>query len=84
MGVDRKRPTAPNMVLSTRLEHPLIWINPDACLSVSVRLIIKPCRLQVHHQEEDHVMSNDRIPEKPEMNTGPIGGGLKRRDLLWT
>ena len=27
-------------------------------------------------------MSNDRIPEKPEMSTGPIGGGLKRRDLL--
>src|SRR5437868_14952072 len=42
----------------------------------------KPCRFQVHHQEEDHVMSNDRIPEKPEMNTGPIGAGLKRRDLL--
>jgi hypothetical protein len=27
-------------------------------------------------------MSSDRIPEKPEMSTGPIGGGLKRRDLL--
>src|SRR6266566_464073 len=27
-------------------------------------------------------MSNDRLPEKPEMSTGPIGGGLKRRDLL--
>lgn len=27
-------------------------------------------------------MSTDRIPEKPEMSTGPIGGGLKRRDLL--
>ena len=27
-------------------------------------------------------MSNDRIPEKPEMSTGPIGGGLKRRDVL--
>ena len=27
-------------------------------------------------------MSNDKIPEKPEMSTGPIGGGLKRRDLL--
>src|SRR3981081_3669021 len=27
-------------------------------------------------------MNNDRIPAKPEMSTGPIGGGLKRRDLL--
>ena len=27
-------------------------------------------------------MSNDKIPEKPEMSTGPIGGGLKRRDVL--
>src|SRR5450631_670866 len=27
-------------------------------------------------------MSNDQIPEKPEMSTGPTGGGLKRRDLL--
>src|SRR5450631_1038269 len=27
-------------------------------------------------------MSNDEIPEKPETNTGPTGGGLKRRDLL--
>jgi arylsulfatase A-like enzyme len=27
-------------------------------------------------------MSNDKIPEKPEMSTGPVGGGLKRRDLL--
>ena len=27
-------------------------------------------------------MSNDQIPEKPETSTGPIGGGLKRRDLL--
>jgi arylsulfatase len=36
----------------------------------------------VHHQKEDHVMSNDRTPEKPEMSTGQIGGGLKRRDLL--
>jgi len=29
----------------------------------------KPCRLQVHQQEEDHVMSNDEIPGKPEMST---------------
>jgi arylsulfatase len=36
----------------------------------------------VHHQEEDHVMSNDKVPEKPEMITGPTGAGLKRRDLL--
>src|SRR5260370_36188934 len=57
-------------------------MNPEVCRTVSGRLISKPCRLQVHHQEEDHVMSNDRIPEKPEMSTGPIGGGLKRRDLL--
>jgi hypothetical protein len=28
-------------------------------------------------------MSNDKIPEKPEMSTGPIGGGLKRRDLIF-
>src|SRR3979409_2314054 len=27
-------------------------------------------------------MSNDKSPEKPEMSTKPIGGGLKRRDLL--
>src|SRR5690242_9789480 len=27
-------------------------------------------------------MSTDRIPEKPEISTGPTGGGLKRRDLL--
>src|SRR6202158_4268696 len=27
-------------------------------------------------------MSNDKIPEKPEMSTGPIGARLKRRDLL--
>src|SRR6202171_6763 len=27
-------------------------------------------------------MSNDKIPEKPDMSKGPIGGGLKRRDLL--
>lgn len=27
-------------------------------------------------------MSNDRIPEKPEMSTGPNGVRLKRRDLL--
>ena len=27
-------------------------------------------------------MSNDKIPEKPEMSTKPTGGGLKRRDLL--
>src|SRR5216684_4258267 len=46
------------------------------------RHLSKPCRLQVHQQEEDHVMSNDRIPEKPDMSTGPTGGGLKRRDLL--
>jgi hypothetical protein len=62
----------------TRLAHALIWIK--ACRSVSVRLIIKPCRLQMHRQEEDHVMSNDKIPKKkPEMNTEAIGGGLKRR-----
>jgi arylsulfatase len=36
----------------------------------------------VYRQEEDHAMSKDRIPEKPEMSTGPIDGGLKRRDLL--
>src|SRR3984893_5110961 len=42
----------------------------------------KPCRLQVHHEKEDHVMSNDKIPEKPEMSAEPTGGGLKRRDLL--
>ena len=27
-------------------------------------------------------MSNDRIPAKPELSTGPIGEGLKRRDFL--
>jgi arylsulfatase len=27
-------------------------------------------------------MSNDKVPEKPEMITGPTGAGLKRRDLL--
>src|ERR1700687_1965016 len=27
-------------------------------------------------------MSNDEIPGKPILSTGPIGGGLKRRDLL--
>ena len=27
-------------------------------------------------------MSNDKIPEKPEITTAPTGGGLKRRDLL--
>lgn len=27
-------------------------------------------------------MSNDKMPEKPEMSTGPTGAGLKRRDLL--
>ena len=27
-------------------------------------------------------MRNDRIPEKPELSTGPNGGGLKRRELL--
>src|SRR5258706_12042146 len=27
-------------------------------------------------------MSKDKIPETPETSTGPIGGGLKRRDLL--
>ncbi|TYL93966.1 arylsulfatase [Bradyrhizobium rifense] len=36
----------------------------------------------MHHQEEDRVMSNDKMPEKPEMSTGPTGAGLKRRDLL--
>src|SRR6202011_687042 len=37
----------------------------------------------MHHQkEEDHVMSNDKIPEKPDMSAEPTGGGLKRRDLL--
>jgi arylsulfatase A-like enzyme len=36
----------------------------------------------VHHQEEDHVMSNDKISEKPETSTAPTGAGLKRRDLL--
>src|SRR5258708_13014234 len=60
--------------------HPLIWINPEVWRFVSVRLIGKPCRLQVHG--EYNVMNNDRIPAKPEMSTGPIGGGLKRRDLL--
>src|SRR6266404_5353265 len=42
----------------------------------------KPCRLQVHHQEEDHVMSNDKVPGKGETSTAPTAGGLKRRDLL--
>ncbi|HXQ05604.1 MAG TPA: arylsulfatase, partial [Bradyrhizobium sp.] len=27
-------------------------------------------------------MSNDKIPEKPEIGTAPTGAGLKRRDLL--
>ena len=27
-------------------------------------------------------MSNDKIPDKPEMSTAQIGGGLKRHDLL--
>ena len=27
-------------------------------------------------------MRNDRIPEKPDLSTGPDGGGLKRRELL--
>jgi hypothetical protein len=52
----------PKSTRMTRIAHALIWIK--VCRSVSVRLIIKPCRLQVHHQEEDHVMSNDEIPEK--------------------
>src|SRR6266478_2102033 len=41
-----------------------------------------PRRLQVHHQEEDCVMSKDKIPGKPETSTKAVGGGLKRRDLL--
>jgi arylsulfatase len=36
----------------------------------------------VHHQEEDHVMSTDRIPGKGETSTAPTGAGLRRRDLL--
>src|SRR6266480_2733572 len=41
-----------------------------------------PRRLQVHHQEEECVMSKDKIPGKPETSTKAVGGGLKRRDLL--
>jgi AcrR family transcriptional regulator len=52
----------PKSTRMTRLAHALIWIK--ACRSVSVRLIIKPCRLQMHRQEEGHVMSNDKIPKK--------------------
>jgi arylsulfatase A-like enzyme len=46
------------------------------------RHLDKPRRLQVHNKEDDHVMSNDRIPEKAEISTGPTSAGLKRRDLL--
>jgi arylsulfatase A-like enzyme len=31
---------------------------------------------------EDHVMSNDKIPQQPETGTEPTSAGLKRRDLL--
>src|SRR6266705_6183194 len=41
-----------------------------------------PRRLQVHHQEEECVMSKDKIPGKPETSMKAVGGGLKRRDRL--
>jgi arylsulfatase len=36
----------------------------------------------VHYQEEDHVMSSDKIPKNSETGTEQNGAGLKRRDLL--
>ena len=36
----------------------------------------------MHHQEEDHVKSNDKVPKSPEASTEPTTAGLKRRDLL--
>src|SRR6266436_5436546 len=33
-------------------------------------------------EQEDHVMSNNKIPENLESNMRPVDGGLKRRDLL--
>jgi arylsulfatase A-like enzyme len=36
----------------------------------------------VHQQEEERVVSKDKIPKTPETSTEPTSGGLKRRDLL--
>src|SRR5258708_23774839 len=56
---------------------------PSGCAPCRAgRHLDKSCRFQVHHQEEGHVMSKDKIPGTSETSTGPIGGGLKRRDLL--
>src|SRR5271170_3066520 len=46
------------------------------------RHLSKPCRFQVHNQEEDHAMSNDKVPERSETGSEPTSVGLKRRDLL--
>jgi arylsulfatase A-like enzyme len=46
------------------------------------RHLSKPCRLQVRYQEEDLVMSKDKVPEQSETNSEPTSAGLKRRDLL--